>query len=365
MNEKEIAFIISTNNEQYMEECRYYISKLYLPDGYKSDIIEIRDAASMCAAYNMAMKNTDAKYKIYMHQDVFLTDSQMIVRMLEIFEDKTIGMIGVAGAKKLSNSATAALEWNTGNVYVYNSSQIMHMKELQNGKNVTDVCAVDGMLMITQYDMPWDEVTFDAFHFYDISQCMEFRKKYRIVVPGDETVWALHDSGISSYEGYDVYRKRFCEKYQDAGFLYLQKDNTYYSRVKENLKKKKYHILSDVENKMVEQLQSEITQFEESGYVDNEIFKLKEYVEIILEEKKKHGFSNTEKKIGWKNFTEFETQLRFLLWRMEYTQSRDAALVISKLLQDGIITLDIIKYVIAYAVLEQQKVWKQLADTNL
>lgn len=80
---------------------------------------------------------------------------------------------------------------------------------------VMDVEAIDGMLMMTQYDLLWDDRSFDAFHFYDISQCMEFAfAGYRIVLPVDEDVWALHDSGISGERGYDDYRKKFCENMQ-------------------------------------------------------------------------------------------------------------------------------------------------------
>lgn len=60
-----IAFIICVNNELYFEECRYYIEHLEVSAGYDIDVIGIWEADSMCAAYNLGMRSSDAKYKVY------------------------------------------------------------------------------------------------------------------------------------------------------------------------------------------------------------------------------------------------------------------------------------------------------------
>ena len=67
-NEKEIAFVICVNNEMVFQECVYYINRLQIPEGYTLDVIAIREAESMCSAYNEAMKCSQAKYKVYLHQ---------------------------------------------------------------------------------------------------------------------------------------------------------------------------------------------------------------------------------------------------------------------------------------------------------
>ena len=86
MNDKKIAFIIAVNNEQYFEECCFYIHRLSVPAGYDIDIIAIREADSMCAAYNVGMNNSDAKYKVYMHQDVMIRNVQFIENIIKIFK---------------------------------------------------------------------------------------------------------------------------------------------------------------------------------------------------------------------------------------------------------------------------------------
>ena len=56
----------------------------------------------MCAGYNAAMRDSDAKIKIYMHQDVFIADKDFLLKLLEIFDsDSHIGMVGMVGALRL------------------------------------------------------------------------------------------------------------------------------------------------------------------------------------------------------------------------------------------------------------------------
>ena len=100
-----IAFIICVNNELYFEECRYYIEHLEVSAGYDIDVIGIWEADSMCAAYNLGMRSSDAKYKVYMHQDVFIRDSRFLEKTLRIFkEHPKTGMIGMAGGCLLYTS---------------------------------------------------------------------------------------------------------------------------------------------------------------------------------------------------------------------------------------------------------------------
>ena len=77
MNDHKFCFIICTNNELLLGEAVLYIHSLIVPDGYSVELLTVKDAASMTSGYNEAMEASDAKYKIYMHQDVFIiTDSQ-------------------------------------------------------------------------------------------------------------------------------------------------------------------------------------------------------------------------------------------------------------------------------------------------
>ena len=117
--ENKITFIICVNDDLYYSECTFYINQLVIPEGYETEIISIRDAESMCSAYNAGMKESDAKYKIYLHQDVFIRNKNFLSDILNIFKnDSSIGMIGMIGGNDMPMVGT----WNTGLVDVRNPS---------------------------------------------------------------------------------------------------------------------------------------------------------------------------------------------------------------------------------------------------
>ena len=57
-------FICCTNNLVYEKECRRYIEDLFVPEGMQLEINMLHEAKSMTAAYNEAMMQSNAKYKV-------------------------------------------------------------------------------------------------------------------------------------------------------------------------------------------------------------------------------------------------------------------------------------------------------------
>ncbi|MCR5557395.1 MAG: glycosyltransferase [Butyrivibrio sp.] len=220
MNTKKIAFIICVNNDKYMDECRYYIDRLYVPEGYETDIIEVREAESMTSGYQAAMESSDAKYKIYMHQDVCLINRGMLFSMLNVFSDESIGIIGTLGGN-LYPDGDVHLYWNKGSTLNAIYSDVKTYK-FEQAPVYEEVEAVDGMFMATQYDIPWDQ-RLDGWHMYDVTQCIRFREKgYRICVSTEDNSWTLHDSGYCDLSVYDFYREMLFELYPD--YFYDRKE---------------------------------------------------------------------------------------------------------------------------------------------
>jgi hypothetical protein len=220
MNDKKISFIYCTNDGLLYEESAAYIRSLTVPDGYDIELISIEGASSMTAGYNEAMRRSDAKYKVYLHQDVFIIHSHFIVDMLSLFRNNAnIGMLGVIGAKTIPASG---IWWESGDTVgkIYDSHQgkmeLLSVNEISAGYEPVQV--VDGLLMVTQYDLPWREDLFQSWHFYDASQCMEFAKAgYTVAVPKQEKPWCLHDSGIAKTGlPFAVSRKIFCDTYVNS-----------------------------------------------------------------------------------------------------------------------------------------------------
>lgn len=223
-NQNKIAFIICYNNEQMMDECEYYINHLIVPDSCITEIIKIRDAKSLTQGYNLAMKKTDAKYKIYLHQDMMLINPNLLNELVEIFKDESIGMIGTLGMDRLFPDADMHTYWNSGKTLNQTYQEIVSFDFMADcTTSVQEVAAIDGMFMATQYDIEWDEAI-TGWHMYDLSQCVRFLEKgYRICLPNTCEFWTLHDSGFCSNLNYDKARKLLCDHYPQF-FIYSTVD---------------------------------------------------------------------------------------------------------------------------------------------
>jgi hypothetical protein len=216
MNDKKICFISCVNNKDYEQEEMRYLAHLSIPDGYEMDFLSIWDAASMTSGYNEGMRASDAKYKVYLHQDVFIINRHFIYDILEVFKDPRIGMIGMVGVPKMPENAIMWEGPRVGQLYsnvIYFSGKhdLEVMKEAYQ-----EVEAVDGLLMATQYDIPWREDLFRKWDFYDASQSAEFRRAgYQVVVPRQEEPWCIHDADLNNFANYYGERKIYLREYRD------------------------------------------------------------------------------------------------------------------------------------------------------
>lgn len=217
-NRKKFCFIICVNDDRYLSECQLYINRLKVPDGYTVEVIPVLKAKSMAEGYNRGMALTDAKYKIYLHQDVFIINPNFLNDILTIFNiSRKIGMIGVIGSPKLSPSAVMSFDKRIGNLYSLDSENV-NFEGYEYGKNdgLYEVEAIEGLLMVTRFDIPWREDIFDGWEYYDVAQSFEFTQKgYKVVVPGQRRPWCIHDNDISSPWFYNKYRKIFIEEYMN------------------------------------------------------------------------------------------------------------------------------------------------------
>jgi hypothetical protein len=184
------------------------------------------------------MRSTEAKYKVYLHQDTLMNNRDFIREILAVFKSNNkIGLLGLAGYKTIPPNG---VWWEAGCMALY--GRVMQFGSGKGRAPVNyDLCApwyfdsegitggyvlvkgVDGLLMATQYDLPWREELFDGWHFYDVSQSLEFvRNGYEVGVPYQEDFWAVHaclapDDTIKNQKlhTYDHYRKVFLAEYQN------------------------------------------------------------------------------------------------------------------------------------------------------
>ncbi|MBR1598191.1 MAG: glycosyltransferase family protein [Lachnospiraceae bacterium] len=214
MDEGKVCFIMCVNDSQYEAEAAYYISRLLVPEGYSIDLLSVWDASGMAAGYNEAMSVSDAKYKVYLHQDTMIIEKDFITRMLNIFRDPSVGMMGMVGSVSLPEDCIMWHGDRIGRLYCCN---VTHMDDWLVGAvsgEYQEVKAIDGFLMATQYDIPWREDVFNKWDFYDVSQSFEFRNAgYKVVVPDMKTPWCIHDAGFMNLDNYYGERDKFMGLY--------------------------------------------------------------------------------------------------------------------------------------------------------
>lgn len=201
---KQIAFIICTDNEQCCSECVRYIQDLEIPEGYGIDIIGIQQAESVAAAYNAGMQASNARYKVYLHQDTFILNKNFIRDILGIFQaNEEIGLLGVVGAQEYPSDGSDSYSWNVGRVAFYNGVMTADVPYKQESSAAyMEVKAVHGCLMAAQYDMPWEESVHmgeecprggDSYH---VLQSLEMQRNgYKVIVPFQGMSWC-HCDGI-------------------------------------------------------------------------------------------------------------------------------------------------------------------------
>lgn len=217
-NEKEICFITCVNDEAWYAESLLYLKHLQLPAGFSAEYRAVRGASSMAAGYNQAMRQSAAKYKVYLHQDTLIVHKNLAAALLALFTDPSIGMVGVIGCRALPVSG---IWWDGRRTY----GRVLHACEAE---SVVDselnephgayvpVEAADGLFLATQYDIPWREDLFTGFHLYDTSQCLEFKRHgYKTVVPNQAAgFWCIHCPVEKALDPkYKGYQKIFLEEY--------------------------------------------------------------------------------------------------------------------------------------------------------
>ena len=225
---KKIAFIACVNDDKMWERCKEHIFACNLPDDFSVEVLDVRNATSIFTGYQQGMESTNAKYKIYLHQDVMIVGEDFIVKLVDTFQkNEDCGLMGVVGCKDLpANGVWWGSRDTVGAVCDTVGGSPMHERFYGGSADLpVEVAALDGLLLATQYDVNWRTDLFSGWHFYDISACFEFkRKNYKVMVLPQDRPLVEHECGIVNLQGYDEAREIFLKEYsQDRYVHFLEK----------------------------------------------------------------------------------------------------------------------------------------------
>lgn len=359
MNEKQIAFIICVNNLLYFEECRYYIEQLRIPEGYEIDVLAIQEADSMCAAYNLGMNSTDAKYKIYMHQDVFIRNRDFLRDIIAIFKrDRTVGMIGMMGGNAMPKTGVAYLAWDVGMVDCRDADMAYLLSGRPEIKEDIVVEAVDGLLIATQYDVPWREDLFHDFDFYDVSQSFEMRRQgYEIVVPFQREPWTIHDSSFAKLSNYERNREICLAEYSE--YLYAEDGFTFeyhkeWEKLGKALAKQLKQLITEGKWELVCQA---IAEYRKGQMKDSTLEMIGIMSDIWQAGSKVQTTGGLfDGLIDYERIYERYTEVRFLLRRMELGMPEACYRKLLEMIESEEISYDILMIFLIHAVLDKRSV---------
>ncbi|KJS00168.1 MAG: hypothetical protein VR68_07580 [Peptococcaceae bacterium BRH_c4a] len=213
-----VAFITCVNNHAQYEQCLAHLARLD-KQGFSVEYIPMHNCVSMTSAYNLAMVRTQARYKIYIHQDVHILEPFFLHHINNIFlSDPDIGMIGVLGGRRLPlDPHLFTWLWDCheifGNIFVprVNGS----MGGPPTARPYEWVTVADGCLLATQRDIPWRQDLIDGFHFYDLSQSLEYWKRnLKVVVPTQLSPWVSHICNQQFDAEFFRLREKFINEYR-------------------------------------------------------------------------------------------------------------------------------------------------------
>lgn len=221
MNNEKICFITCVSDERAYQECIFYIEHLNVPSGLNVEKIGIRNVHCISKGYNDALRKTDAKYKVYINQNTLLINENFIYDILSLFKsNKNIGMIGLAGTRKIAFNGIWKCSDDdvVANVFSIDNGKMKKFCAYDIKGDYEIVEAIDGLIMITQYDLMWRDDVFNDAYFYDISQSFEFKRKgYDVIIPKQINPWCIYENSLEEnhiYNNlYEESRMKFLDEY--------------------------------------------------------------------------------------------------------------------------------------------------------
>jgi hypothetical protein len=193
------------DDQAQYDTCLRYLNALEVPSGYAVEKIAVLGAASMAEGYQRAMESSRARYKIYVHQDVYLIHARLLSELVQVFRIyPRLGMVGVVGTTRMPASG---IWWGNkihlhGRLWEYRREtgfpgslfgRRLHFSRFRSivGDYLPAV-NVDGLFMATQYDIAWEN-PLGGFLLYDQVQALNFIKAgLEVGIARQEAVWCLH-----------------------------------------------------------------------------------------------------------------------------------------------------------------------------
>ncbi len=211
--EKRIAVLLHKSRERRYEICMESLRNMNWPDGYEAELFVITQDRPYAVQVNEIMTAADAKYKIYINDDLCLVHPQMIEEMLNLFQDDSIGMIGILGSTSLPVSGSVMdSPYKSGAVYIPSEKDLSELR-FHETSEAADVRFLLPSLFATQRDVPWDEA-YEKQYYAVLAYCRGMEESgVRIVVPHPQEIWCTYQEKSIAFDANEADRKTYFSRH--------------------------------------------------------------------------------------------------------------------------------------------------------
>ncbi|MBQ7453830.1 MAG: glycosyltransferase, partial [Selenomonadaceae bacterium] len=208
LNKRKFEVIIHVTNEAACSRLKTSLEKVIVPKKFSLKINSLTDA-NKYAAYDKARRASDAKYKIYLDENIIITNENFLTELLEIFEsDKKIGAVGTSGAIELSTRGVSFNSRKRGGKIFFGEQN----DKLNDWKNFGEAQILDSFFFATQYDLPWHHDLFADNLFGMQAQCVEFKRAgYKVLIARQDKPWISYCGGNINLD--EPSRQKFLDEY--------------------------------------------------------------------------------------------------------------------------------------------------------
>ena len=163
---------------------------------------------------NKALTLSDAKYKIYINDDMCLVQPRFFGELLAIFKNAAVGMIGAWGSQSLPvDGNVLSSVYKRGAVYVPAEDGFSELRFGDATGKAADVRCILPSFFATQWDISWDE-SYEKQYYAVLAHCRAFEEEGgRIVVPLTKNIWCAYQVKDISFDGSEADRKKFFTRY--------------------------------------------------------------------------------------------------------------------------------------------------------
>jgi hypothetical protein len=154
-----ISWIVASHDETIL--LKNLIASMW--DLGSDQLIVVRDAPSIAAAYNEGQAQAEHPVRCYVHHDVQILNLPRLRTALVEHTTDAVGMVGVIGSR------TVSMPWWDGVCL----GSVVDGRHGVLGFGVGGPCSVlDGLLLATVHQVDWDE-TIPGWHGYDHDACSQ------------------------------------------------------------------------------------------------------------------------------------------------------------------------------------------------